>query len=167
MWTRPTRATQGATQEESRGQNDREKGEGEESEREKEMRSTNRTAKSTHAQTQKEIEDPKQGESATRKKITARTKHAREFLKVSMSPLVLWRILNEGSPFIVFVVVLFSLSFLWRLHAIPSSLDFQICTRKVFFWTYSPPVLLSSWTWSFVCASMLFRVGRTSCTELS
>ena len=102
-------------QEESRGQNDREKGEGEENERKKEMWSANRTAKSRHAQTQKEIADPKQEQSVTRKKIEVRTKHAREFLRVSVSSVVLWRVLNDGLPFILFGVVLFQLVVLVKI----------------------------------------------------
>ena len=110
MRTRPTRATQGATarreqRTEGQRQGDTEK------KRETERWSANRAAPSTIAQTQEQNEDAQQEDSATRKKIEARTKYAKEFLRVPVSlPCVTNE--NDGVPFFVLVVGFFSLSFL-------------------------------------------------------
>ena len=129
-------------QEESRGQNDREKGDVEEHEREKERWSANRTAKSTHTQTPE-------------RKIEARTKHA----MISQSSDVL---LSCGGFWMV------ARSSLCLLLIPPASRSYEDCTlfqasiilkcgiASFLVCAYLPPVLFQIRTWSFVCASMVF-----------
>jgi len=91
-------------QEESSGQKDRDKVTQRRNKRQ-------RTAPSTNAQTQEQNEDAQQEDSATRKKIEARTKYAKQFMKVPVS-LRCVRKKNDCVPLLVLVVGFVSLSFL-------------------------------------------------------
>ena len=130
-------------QEESRGQNDREKREGEENERGREREVVRKQNCEEHPHAD------------NRKKNWSQDKTRDDFSEF-WCHVVLWRILNGGSLFIVFVVIPIASRSYEDCTLFQASIILKCGIASFLVCAYLPPVLFQIRTWSFVCASMVF-----------